>query len=311
MKKIKTIMHMKQSMLLMAGLAMALASCQKDETISQGPSNESGSFSRSTANTIRTALPVVFTKKVLAEEFAGSGYGDVPMSNSTLANISSTFNGSVYVASFHNGDMLETGEAGKLKNILPGGMNASYPSASINRNDLGGSRFVNYGDYSNMVNMCIQSNATCGLAITSSVNGNTAQMQIMCGFNSTMTGNYTVNAYLVEDNIVDKNGMLAQTNNFNNDKTTPFFMQGNPIIGYTHNNVVRRVLTPFMGTPISASVLVPGGTCRNTYIFDIPTTCDAANCHIIAFITKLNSNGVADNICNVQKAKLGTVKGWN
>lgn len=302
---------MKQSILLMAGLAMALASCQKDETISQGPSNESGSFSRSSANTIRTALPVVFTKKVLAEEFAGAGYGDVPMSNSTLSNITSTFNGSVYVASFHNGDMLETGETGKLKNILPGGSNASYPSASINRNDLGGSRFVTYGDYSNMVNMCIQSNAECGLAMTSTINGGSATLQIMCGFNSTMTGDYTVNAYLVEDNVIDRNGMLAQTNNFNNDKNTPFFMQGNPIMGYTHNNVVRRVLTPFMGMPISASALVPGGMCKNTFTFDIPGMCDPANCYVIAFITKLNSSGVADNICNVQRGKLGSVKGWN
>jgi hypothetical protein len=305
-------MQMKQSILLMAGLVLALTSCQKDESISQGSAaNENAALGKSTPNMIKTVLPATFTRKVLAEEFVGNSYGDVPMSNEMLADISSNSNGTVYVASFHNSDMLENGSTDPLMMALPGASSASLPASCINRNDLAGSRFVTYNNYQNMINVSAANPADCGVAISSSYGSEKAVIKVYAGFNATMTGNYTMNVYMVEDNVIDKVGTLAQASNFDADKLTSFFQMGNPIYGYTHNNVVRKVATPTMGTAISSSALVPGGITSQTYVIDIPSGVDPANCSVIAFITKLNSNGVADNICNVQKAKLGATKNWN
>jgi Outer membrane protein Omp28 len=302
---------MKKITLLMAGIVMVMASCQKDESISQGPISDSSVQGKSTANTIKSSLPASFTRKVLAEEYSGKTYGNVPMSNATLASLSSTYNGYVYVASFHDNDMLETTEADLIRTALPGGSTTTFPSASINRTDVSGSRFVSYGDYTNMVNQAIQGTTDCGLAITSKISGTAANIKVFCGFNNTMLGNYNLNVYLIEDNVKDKDGSLAQSNNFNNDHQTSFYQLGNPILGYTHNNVVRKVLTSYAGHPIDSKVLVPGGISTSTFNIDIPTNIDPANCHIIAFITMQNSNGMGDNICNVQKAKLGATQNWN
>jgi hypothetical protein len=305
-------MQMKQSILLMAGLVVALTSCQKDESISQGSAtNETAALGKSSPNMIRTVLPATFTRKVLAEEFVGNTYGDVPMSNETLANISANSNGTVCVASFHNSDMLETGSTDPLMTALPGSASATYPSACINRNDLAGSRFVTFTNYQNMINASAMNPADCGVAIASTCTGSKAVIKAYAGFNATMTGDYTMNVYMVEDNVTDKIGTLAQANYYDADKLTSFYQLGNPIYGYTHNNVVRKVVTPTMGSTISSSALVPGGLSTHTYIVDMPSGVDPANCHIIAFVTKLNSNNVADNVCNVQKAKLGTIKNWN
>lgn len=301
---------MKQSMLLMAGLAMALASCQKDESISQGPSNESGSISRTSSNTIKATLPGNFTRKVLAEEFTGSTYGDAPMSNETLDYLTRNNPNTIYVASFHDADMLETPATDQLKAALPGGPSAGFPSASINRNDLSGSRFITFGDYENMTGMCMQQSAKCGLALSSAVNGRTASITVMAGFNEAMTGDYSMNVYLVESNVMDKDGSLAQANNFNASKITSFYNMGNPISGYVHQNVVRRMITPLTGMPISASKLVPGGIATERFSIDLPLNAEIGNCSIIAFVTKV-TNGVADNICNVQMSPLGSVKTWD
>jgi hypothetical protein len=312
MINIKTIMQMKQSMLLMAGALLALSSCQKDESISQGSAaNESAALGKSTPNIISTVLPATFTHKILAEEFVGNSYGDVPLSNEMLNTISTNSNNSVYVASFHNSDMLETGSTDPLMMALPGGSGAAYPSACINRNDLAGSRFVTYNNYQNMVNAASATTADCGVAITSSYSNTKAVIQVFAGFNANMTGNYTMNVYLVENNVMDKVGSLAQASNFDADKFTSFYQMGNPIYGYTHNNVVRKVVTPTMGSAISPSATVAGGMESQVFKVDMPVGVDPANCSVIAFITKLNSNGIADDICNVQKAKLGASKNWN
>lgn len=302
---------MKKSILLMAGLAVALASCQKDESISQGPSSSGETSATSRSGMPAQTVPATFIRKVLAEEFVGTTYGDAPMSNSTLSGICSSNNDKVYVASFHNNDALEIGQCDYLKAALPGGTIANYPSSCINRTDLAGSRFVTYSDYNNMCNLNLQTTADCGMTISSSINGEAASITVTSGFTSNMIGNYTMNVYVVENNVLDKSGNLSQANNFTTNKFTPFYQMGNPIAGYTHDNVVRRMVTPIMGKAMNTSSMVAGATMKQSFMIDIGSEWDLSNCYVIAFITKLNGQGCADNICNVQKAQLGSAKGWN
>jgi hypothetical protein len=307
---IKTIVHMKNNIFVLAALALAITSCQKDEPAAQYGGTGSTNLARGTNGVLVGNLPATFTQKILAEEFTGKNYGNSPVSNQQLSDLANNNPGRIYISSMHNDDILETSCTDELVSKLSGGTSINYPMAMLNREMLSGSRFLDYNSYATAASSLLSTPANCGVAIQSTINGSRANITVFGGFNSSLTGSYTLNAYIVEDNITDRTGSLAQLNYFNGNKTSIFFQMGNPIAGYVHNNVMRLCLTPSMGTSISPSVIIPGGTTSQTFNIDIPGSMNVDNCYIIAFIAKTNNN-IADEIMNVQKCRLGFIKSWN
>lgn len=285
-----------------------MTSCQKEESVNvnRDASAEKAPAAVNQVNTI-TPVPASFSKKVLVEEFVGTQYAQTPEANYDLAQIVKSSNNHVYSASLHVGDAMNSNQTSILLSSMPV-TPTSYPCGMIDRAHVNGNLYTDSKQFTNAVNMRLNSSVDCGLAISSVMVSGQAQVDIYTGFSAPMTGNYKVNAYLVEDRVSGNNPNFYQSNAYNLTFGSPFYLAGNPISTYEHQNVVRKSITNPAGNPISATAMVAGGQEIHSFTVDLPVRlCNISNYHIIAYITNVNTN----EIVNVQQAQLGMVKDWN
>lgn len=290
---------MKKNLLLLFVLAIAFASCKKEDA-TLTPAN-----SENTQRSISSGLR--FTKKVLIEEFVGCSYANTPCSNYLLNSIASANSNRIYVASLHLNDVMEIGQNLPLANSFSNGNTITVPSAMINRTGNTGSRLMNWQQYNGTIQQSLAQSASCGLAISTRVGNNSTDIEVMTKFNSTLSGAYTVSAYLVHESINSNASNYGQANAFNNTTNSPFFGAGNPILPYNHQNVVFKMLTATNGGKINATAQVSGGVDTQRFSCDITATQMAKDCYVIAFITNMTTR----EIVNTQKVKLGMNKSWD
>ena len=289
---------MKKNLIFLFVLAIAISSCQKDE--STAPSNNV-----STQKVISSSIR--FTKKVLVEEFSGCSYGNVPNSNLMLMNIANSYVDRVYIASMHTGDAMQTQQASTLTNYYSNGSPVNIPCAMINRGASTGQRLFNYQQYQANVQQTLSQSSNCGLAINSRLVNGYVNVTVQTKFATALTGNYKVTAYLVNETVSATGSGYAQVNNFNNLVNNHFYNMGNPIQSYTHQNVVRKVLSPSFGSMVNSAALVTGGIDTKQFTCDITTGINTSNMCVIAFVT----NSVTGEVLNVQRAAVGTTKMWD
>ena len=184
----------------------------------------------------------------------------------------------------------------------------TIPCATIDRIRLGGNNYLPTSQYKNAVNSLLVKPATCGLAMRSSIGKGAAFVEVHAGFNSTSTGTYKVTTYLVEDVVVNANSAYFQDNSSNGDPNSNFYNMGNPIIGFQHKNVVRKVLSDDLGDVVTPHILSNGGKCVLYYEIDLLNKLgSSSNWKLISFITDATSN----EVLNVQMCELGALKNWN
>ncbi len=299
---------MKKLLLLIASTGFLFSSCQKDE--SSNPAADVPSPTNRNSNTGITAvspLPTKFLKKILVEEYVGTTNGFVPEANNNLQRIVQSYRDRVYSLGMHYNDPLTTLQTSKILNQL-GNPNPTIPTGTIDRKAYNGLTFMDSKSFPNNVTLSLSSTPNCGLAITSSVSNRIADIYIHCGFLATLPGNYNVTAYIVEDRVTNTNLNLQQANAFNNNSSSAFYHLGNPIVNYTHYNVISKLLTNSLGDGINPAANVPGGKYIHHLRTDMPRKLDAnSTLMIITFLTNTSTNEVV----NVQKAPLGSVKDWN
>src|SRR5438067_2155559 len=79
--------------------------------------------------------------------------------------------------------------------FIPGG----YPQAMVNRVAQGGSAFLDR-PWTSYCSNELANTAVCGLAMTSYTSGtDSLYVEVHCGFNTTLSGDYRVTIYLLED----------------------------------------------------------------------------------------------------------------
>ena len=100
--------------------------------------------------------------------------------------------------------------------------------------------------------------------------------------------------YLVEDGLV-----YNQVNYMNNDSSSPWYQTGNPIVGFEHNNVLRKAFTDIFGDAIPNGNA--GGEYTQTFTLEMPSSVVNENeLQIIAFVVDEN-----DNAINAMRVDLG------
>jgi hypothetical protein len=151
-------------------------------------------------------------------------------------------------------------------------------------------------------------NSKFGVAISSSINGTTANVKVLTGFTQTFTQQLKLVVYLTEDSI-----SFPQANYYNTTTSSPLYGLGDPIVNFNHDFVFRKVISSScFGDVIPASSTTAGGKFLKNYSFTIPSSSIVKHLNIVAFVTD-GSFFIPSStyfVFNVNGAKLGQTNLW-
>ena len=183
-------------------------------------------------------------------------------------------------------------------------MLVATPTAILNR--VGA-----WGENTSELNAELAKWAPLGVAIESTVSGGSITGKAKVKFNVTTDQSMKIIVALVED------GLIADQTNYYSPSggATPYLYGGaNPIAGFTHNGVMRKIATDLFGDAIPVAsqvkdgiweypftVSLTGNTATGTTYTAIP-----ANCRIVAYVVDASSN--KRGVYNVQSAAAGSTK---
>ncbi|MEP7169059.1 MAG: Omp28-related outer membrane protein [Bacteroidota bacterium] len=299
---------MKNKLFLLALLSIAFASCQKeDTTIGSSTTSDGGVNRQSNPNTIGNP-PATFTQKVLLENFTGTPYPRVPQNDFTISQLQTQYPNRVIAASFHKNDRMETSATANLLNFVSNGTLPNMPAVMVNRIVFNNKMINEMGTWSPNVPYALSGSPAIGLAIQSVVQGNyLLTMNIHVGFIAAITGNYKMCVYLVENSVQHTGTGYNQSNGFNTTPSSPFFNLGDPIVNYSHNNVMRMMVTTINGVTIPSAFQVTGGHMIQPLSIDIPGGLNFSNTYLVAYVYDTSNL----KVMNSQIARIGTLKTWD
>lgn len=302
-------MKNKNILVLLSIIAFSFAACQKEADTAYPSSDNLSSQKGGTGsgNASIGAPPSTFTQKVLLENITGASYGKCPDNDYRMGAVQSQYPNQVISASFHLGDAMQGTATNELLNFLNGGSSPNIPAVAMNRIIISSKMFNDPDTWTSNINTALSTATNCGLAIQSTVQNHLARVNVHAGFNTSFNGNYKMCVYLTENNVKGTGSGYNQANNYNNTPSSPFYNMGNPILNYTHNYVVRQILSPLSGYTIPSTYQVSGGHMVKALNFDVPAPLKIADAYIIAFV--YNTSNL--QILNVQTAKLTTTKSWD
>ena len=275
----------KLSILLLGVLLIGLTSCKKTYTVQSDPYTMD-----------LTKLPSTFQQNVLFETYTATWCGYCPREPYELDPIVEAFPGRVFIAAMHQSDEMSNTQSESLASTF----NVSgIPDAHCNRNGL------NY--FTTGSGAYLNTPTHMGVAIVSSVSGNTAKITVCAGFTQDYTQPLALTVYVTEDGL-----SYPQHNYYNTSSQYPELQGAGDIIDpYTHYHVFRRcATTAITGDAIPASSTMNGKIYSKSYSVDI-TGFNAKKMHVIAMINKQGGiNAMNDGLFNVQSCNLGSSIGW-
>lgn len=244
-------------------------------------------------------LPVSTTpqnRKVVLEEFTGIHCQYCPDGHKRANELkASKPAGSVVLVNVHTGGYAQpntgepdfrTSEGNSIAAIS--GMNITgYPTGSINRHTFVGQAgmAINRGDWARYADSTLAKSSYVNVALEGSLNVTTRVLTVNVQAYYTATSSASANnltVMLIEDSV---RGPQIDSG--------PFYPAMHNADGtYTHNHLLRKVITPAMGEAISP--MTSGTTINKTYTYTVPAqfvnnSAQLGNLHVIAFIAEGNS----------------------
>ena len=218
-------------------------------------------------------------RNVLVEEFTGVRCVNCPAGSRALQDLIDNNNHRVIAVSIHAGSQFSpplpesnydfrTPAGDELLNFL--GQPFGYPSAVISRKESQ-QDYLHYGlnDWAGAIATDLATAPKAKMLILPSYDATTRELSVELSVEivESLEGqDVRLSIMLAESGIVD-----AQDE------------QGVGIVlDYEHNHVLRGMLTPFTGSPITESLAAGSAFCR-PYTFSMPSEWNADNCTIIAF----------------------------
>jgi len=248
------------------------------------------------ASTSLVAQTVVSTtpqnKKVLLEEFTGTGCPNCPGGHTMAANILAANPGNVFVVAHHPiGSNYTTNDP--MKHAFPSAFYAMpyisstsrfMPSATLSRRswDANG-RISGVADWTSRTNTIKAESAPVNVGVIATYNSanKILTVTVEAYFTSSVTANTTINAFLTQDGI------------------TATQSGGSGGSSYVHNHVFREAFTAQWGNAISTPT-TSGSFKTYTYTFDNSSkNYDMTKCEVVAFVRNasneevLNTNGAS------------------
>ena len=208
--------------------------------------------------------------KLLLEDFTGTWCGYCPPVKYAIQQALEMYPNKITVVATHQNDQFAISQEEELINGLgPFGL----PEARINR-------AIEWFDPYELNELDSYYNDENDIAISIDSNIENEILQIKVRFVSrNALNNHKLVVYLLED------GLIAdQSNYLNFDETSYFYNQGNPIIDYEHNDVLRHTFTNVLGDQLGN--IESYEDVINFYNIDLSTNnFQSENLRIVAFIT--------------------------
>ncbi|MEP7265864.1 MAG: Omp28-related outer membrane protein [Bacteroidota bacterium] len=293
---------MKKTLFLFALVVMGITSCKKEDDAVITSSSEERQIP------LVEYVPSAFTQKLLMEMYSTTGCATCPDAEQKYRVYAANHADKVYGVCIHNSDAMDHPQFDVLDNLF--NINV-YSSGSFNRLAFSNEVVLPKTSWTNnIVNTCLSKTAACGLKINSTYTGNIADVTVTAGFNTTLSGDYHLTIYLLEDSVSGSGSGYNQSNYYNNISSSIFYQLGNPIVGYQHDYVLRQVLTSPIGETIPQTLIKRSGTFSKHISFSIAGY-DHSQLYIIAFINKTGSTALTHEVKNVQQVKLGSNKSWD
>ena len=293
-------MKLLKNAMLMFCMGTVLVSCSKDD------GNETPTPSPAPVVQSISAPPSSFTKKVLLEYHTAAWCGTCPDAETKRQQVMDNYPNRLIPVAVHQSDAMQIPLFMTLDATF--GSNPAY--GMINRIPTLGNVLLNRTQWMSNATPQMNGVAKCGLAILSGVTGNNASVEVQASFRETVTGDHRLTVYLVEHEVSGTGSGYDQVNTYNSDPSSPFYNRGNPIAGYKHPYVVRKVLTANLGDAIEASKTVAGGLLKKTFSADI-TGMDKTKTYIVAFVNKAGTSSTTHEVLNAQMALVGKLKNWD
>jgi hypothetical protein len=281
--------------ILLMGTGM-IACSKKDESVNLADSPPPAS----------SELPASFVQRVLLETFTAAWCSTCPESDYKRDQVTAAYPGKVISISIHNNDSM----------ALPAYIwyyatfGTAFPSGMVSRLPSLGNVVFNHNQWMSNTTAALNRTALCGLSISSSVAGNLISIQVKTGFIENYGDPVTLNVYLTEDSITGSGSGYSQANAFHNISGSPFYGQGNPIIGYVHNRVVRKLLTPNGGELIPSGNTMKNSIYTKTYSASLDGM-NVARVFVVAFVARQGTSATTHEVLNVNQAKAGQTVSWN
>ncbi len=251
-------------------------------------------------------LPSTFLQRVLLETFTAAWCSTCPESDYKRDQVMAAYPGKVISISIHNNDSM----------ALPAYIwyyatfGTSFPSGMVSRIPSLGNVVLNHNQWMSNTTTALNRTAICGLSISSSVAGNQISVQVKTGFIENYVDPVTLNVYLTEDSITGSGSGYSQANAFHNISGSPFYGQGNPINGYVHSRVVRKLLTATGGELIPSGNTVKNSIYTKTYSASIDGM-NVGQVFVVAFVARQGTSATTHEVLNVNQARAGQTVSWN
>lgn len=228
-----------------------------------------------------------FNKRVLIEDYTGTWCQYCPRISYAIEQVHSQTTDAVTIAIHRGSDPYNFAAASTLENLI--GLQG-YPTGMLNRKTE-----WTYPETSNIaqaVNLTSGINPRIGLALNTSLSGNTATVEVNVKFGQNFS-NLKLVVYALQDNLV-----------YNQTNSTSYYGGVNPIVNFDYDDVLRAYLTnSILGDVISGSTGI-NDTYTRTFTYTIPSNYVTANMHFAAFV--VDSTGKALNVRNASNNETQT-----
>lgn len=275
--------------------------------------NPNGVPDENTANdTMAITISVFDTiveKNVLIEQATGTWCGFCTDGAYILRQILASEPNAIGIA-IHRNDAMEF-TAGNTVHLAYG---PSYPNAYIDRvlfpdqSKVGISRGIWDEKVQERLNAIVP--MIVEAVNTYDINTKTVTIDLTTTFYDQASGNFRVNAYIVEDSVTGTGSGYDQANSYNNTSGHPYQGAGNPIVGYVHRNVVRDMLGGAWGSPgIIPSSVNKNDVFTKQYTYTVPAGVNPNRLRIVVLVQEYNTDITKRNILNSNIYDLGFVDG--
>jgi hypothetical protein len=238
-----------------------------------------------------TINPLLFvpTRKVLIEQGTGTWCGWCPRGHVNAEYMHDTYPNSINVA-VHNSDPMANSTYDSGMGALIGG----YPSGLVDRffND------IDPGDFEELFLQRIQMPTIASVGVETSFNSDNRMLSITVEgtFAVSTTGNFRLNAIVVEDNVTGTGSSYNQSNFYSGGAAGPmggYESLPNPVPAsqMVYHMVGRRILGGWNGTVNSIPSSVEAGVVyTQDYTFTVPSTYDENEIMVVGLVID-NSTG--------------------
>ncbi len=229
-----------------------------------------------------------YKKNVLIEDYTGTWCGNCPRVSYAIEQVKEQTDRVVSVA-IHISDSYSFDGAITVNDEF--GI-ASYPNARLNRiHKWTAPEPDNIAEAVNFTGL-----APLGVAISSTLVGNTISISNQVEFAETITEPIKLVVYLVES------GLIQDQENYTN-----YFGGDAVLVDFEHNDVLRAIYTNHLGNTIPVDQAVENTIYLLQLNENLPTSIqDSANLHLVTFVVNADTN----EVINVREAAIGEVQNF-